>query len=99
MYETADSPASSHWRDTSTLFSSAQGQSSNAAMPRKLVWIESQNFRGFGCTECQWVFKPAGALVGTSLDQMKQTYEAECNKEFAPHACAKFPRAISPKQE
>ena len=70
----------------------------NAAMPRKLVWIKTQNFQGFGCFECQWVFKTTGALVGKSFDQMKQTYEAKCDKEFAAHACANFPGAINPKK-
>jgi hypothetical protein len=67
-------------------------------MPRNLVWIKSQNFEGFGCSECQWVFNPTGTLVDKSLDQMKQTYEAERDKEFAAHTCAKFPTAINPKK-
>jgi hypothetical protein len=70
----------------------------NAAMPRKLVWIEVQNFQGFGCSECEWVFKSAGALVGKTFDQMKQTYEAERDKEFAAHVCSKFPKANNPKK-
>ena len=28
-----------------------------STMSRKLVWIEQQHFRGFGCSECAWVFK------------------------------------------
>ena len=66
-------------------------------MPRMLVWIEKQNFQGFGCSECHWVFNPSGALVGESLDEMKQKYEAQRDKEFAAHVCAKHPRAASPK--
>ena len=66
-------------------------------MPRKLVWMESQTFEGFGCSECTWVFKPPGALVGESLDEMKQKYEAQRDKEFAAHVCIKQPRATSPK--
>jgi hypothetical protein len=66
-------------------------------MPRQLVWIESQNFEGFGCSECNWAFNPPGALVGESLDAMKQNYEAQRDKEFAAHVCAKHPRAMSPK--
>jgi len=66
-------------------------------MPRKLVWIENQNLQGFGCSECGWVFNPFGALVGESLDEMKQKYEAQRDKEFAAHVCAKHPRAASPK--
>ena len=67
-----------------------------AAMPRKLVWIEKQNFQGFGCSACAWVFKPAGALVGESLDEMKQKYEARRDKEFAVHVCVKHPRSTRP---
>jgi hypothetical protein len=65
-------------------------------MPRQRVWIENQNFQGFGCSECNWVFKPSGPLVGESLNEMKQKYEAQRDKEFAAHVCAKHPRA-SPK--
>jgi hypothetical protein len=67
-------------------------------MARKLVRVESQNFLGFGCSECQWVFKSTSPFVGSSLDKMKQAYEAELDKEFAVHFCAKFPRANPKKQ-
>jgi hypothetical protein len=66
-------------------------------MSRKLVWIENQNFQGFGCSECSWVFKPSGAYVGGSLDEMKQKYEAQRDKEFAAHVCAKHTRATRPR--
>lgn len=68
----------------------------NATMPRKLVWIHSQDFEGFACAECHWVFKTAGALVGKTFDQMKQIYEAERDKEFAAPTRANFPKAINP---
>jgi hypothetical protein len=68
-------------------------------MPRKLVWIESQNIQGFGCPECNCVFKLSGALVGESLDEMMQKYEAQRDKEFAAHVCVKHPRATGPKTE
>jgi hypothetical protein len=67
-------------------------------MPRKLVWIKNQNFQGFGCSECQWVFNPTGPLVGKTFDQLKQAYEEERDKEFVAHACAKFPRAYKPNK-
>ncbi len=57
-------------------------------MPRKLVWIENQNFEGFGCSECNWVFKPSSAIVTKSLDEMKQEYGAQRVKEFAAHVGA-----------
>ena len=45
------------------------------------------------------MFKTSGALVGESLDEMKQKYEAHRDKEFAAHVCAQHPRARSPKTE
>ena len=77
---------------------SAQVLAYNAAMRRKLVWVQDQTFQGYGCSECQWVFNPTGPLVGKTIDQMKQTYEAERDKEFAAHDCGKFPKAIHPKK-
>jgi len=61
-------------------------------MLRKLVWIESQNFQGFGCAQCNWVFKPSGTFVIEPLNEMKQKYEAQCDREFAAHVCVKHPR-------
>jgi hypothetical protein len=70
-----------------------------AAMPRKLLWIENLNFQGYGCSDCNWKFKPANALAGGSLDEMKQRYEAHRDKEFAAHVCVKHPRAARLKTE
>ena len=58
-------------------------------MSRTLEWIKSEEFQGFGCSDCNWKFKPLSALVGNSLDEMKRNYEAQCKKEFAAHACVK----------
>jgi hypothetical protein len=66
---------------------------------RKLVWIENQKLQGFGCSECDWVFNPSGALAGQSLDEMKRKYEAQRDKEFAAHVCAQHRRAKNPKSE
>ena len=68
-------------------------------MPRKMVWIERPDFQGFGCSECLWLYNPQGALVGKTLGQMKETYEAQRDKEFAAHDCAKAPRSIHPKKK
>jgi hypothetical protein len=62
-------------------------------MARRLEWIKSQNFQGFGCSECDWKFNPSGALSDDSLDEMKRKYEAERDKVFAAHTCVK--RTIS----
>jgi len=63
------------------------------AMRRKLVWVERQNFQGWVCTECAWVFNPAGPVVGQSIDEMKRLYEKQRDAEFTSHVCAQHPRA------
>jgi hypothetical protein len=65
-------------------------------MPRRLEWVESQTFQGFGCSECGWKFQPSGEVAGDSLEEMKRKYEAERDKEFAAHVCLK--RSSSPKR-
>jgi hypothetical protein len=66
-------------------------------MPRRLEWIESQTFHGFGCSKCNWKFSPSGPLTGDSLDEMKEKYEAQRDKEFAVHVCVKHPIARGQK--
>jgi hypothetical protein len=62
-------------------------------MRRKLVWLDGQNFQGWGCSECAWAFKPQGPLVGESIAEMKTHYERQRDQEFASHACADHPPA------
>ena len=69
----------------------------NADMPRDLAWIKTQNFVGYGCSECDWKYKPSGAIAGETLNEMKNKYEAERNKEFAAHVCVNHPRPKKPK--
>ena len=52
-----------------------------AAMRRKLVWDERQNFQGWICNECAWVFKPSGTITGRSLDEMKGELRAAARPE------------------
>jgi hypothetical protein len=68
-------------------------------MRRKLVWIEQQRFRGFGCSECGWRFTSAGPPSGTTFDEMMRNFELQRDKEFALHVCADHPRAKSTKPE
>jgi hypothetical protein len=64
---------------------------------RKLVWIEHDRFRGWGCSECAWVFSPSDVLTGKSLGEMKQIFELQREKSlhlmFAPST--REPRARS----
>jgi hypothetical protein len=62
-------------------------------MQRELVWIEEQLFRGWGCSQCAWVFNSLGSPTGNSLDEMKENYERRRDKDFAAHVCADHPRA------
>ncbi len=62
-------------------------------MRRKLVWIEESNFQGWACSECAWVFNPSWPLAGNTIDEMKEKFGEELDKEFASHVCAGHPRA------
>ena len=75
------------------------GVATKAAMNRKQVWIEQQRFRGFGCSECGWRFRPSGAPTGTSFDEMMRNFELQRDKEFTLHVCADHPRAKSTNSE
>jgi hypothetical protein len=61
-------------------------------MSRKLVWIEQQRFRGFGCSECGWRFKSSGTPTGETFAEMMRNFEAQRDKEFASHACRDHPK-------
>ncbi len=75
------------------------GAESEAAVSRRLVWLEQQRFRGFGCSDCDWRFEPSGAPIGTSFDEMMHKFELQRDKEFASHVCADYPRAKSAKEQ
>ena len=64
------------------------GAAADAAMSRKLVWIEQKRFQGFGCSECGWRFKPSAAPTGKSFDEMMRNFELRRDKEFTSHVCA-----------
>jgi hypothetical protein len=59
-----------------------------AAMSRQLTWIKQERFRGFGCSECGWRFKPFDAPAGKSFDEMMHNFELQRDKEFTLHVCA-----------
>ncbi len=66
-----------------------EGQESS---DRTLVWVEGQRAKGWGCSECAWMFHPSGPPIGKSLDEMKRNFEAQLSEEFASHSCAERPR-------
>jgi hypothetical protein len=61
-----------------------------AATSRALVWIEQQDFLGFGCSKCSWRFEPSDAPTGT-FDEMKRHFELQRDREFSSHVCAEHP--------
>jgi hypothetical protein len=60
---------------------------------RKLVRIEDDRFRGWGCSECAWVFNSSGAPTGKSLAESMRNFELQRDKGFTLHVCADHPRA------
>jgi hypothetical protein len=61
------------------------GAATEAAMSRKLVWIDLKRFRGFDCSECGWRFKPSGAPEGKSFNEIMRNFELQRDKEFESH--------------
>jgi hypothetical protein len=68
-------------------------------MTRKLTWIEQPRFRGFGCSECGWRFKPTKTPSGKSFEEMMRNFESYRDKEFAAHVCADHSREDHPREE
>jgi hypothetical protein len=60
-------------------------------MPSRLVWIDEKRFRGFGCSECPWVFNPSGSPTGNSFNEMMRNFELQRDTEFSSHVCADHP--------
>jgi hypothetical protein len=65
-------------------------------MSRNLVWLELQRFRGWGCSECAWVFNSSGPPTGKSLAEAVRNFELQRDKEFRLHVCAGSPKSEKP---
>ena len=65
-------------------------------MSRKLVWLEQPRFRGWGCSECAWVFNSSGAPTGKTLHEAVRNFELQRDKEFTLHVCAGSPKSKKP---
>ncbi len=68
-------------------------------MARKITWVANATFRGYGCSECGWVFTASGPLVGDTIEEMKRRYESQRDREFGAHVCAEHPRKIDWKPQ
>ncbi len=60
---------------------------------RKMIWVESAHSASWTCSECAWAFNPSGPPRGAHLEEMKQNFERQREKEFASHVCTQHPRA------
>ena len=59
---------------------------------REMIWVKTAQRQSWVCSECAWWFNPVGPPRGDSLDEMKQNYERQRDKEFAVHVCAQYPK-------
>jgi hypothetical protein len=59
---------------------------------RQMVYIRTERARVWGCSSCAWTFNPSGPPRGNSLEEMKQNYERQRDKEYASHVCTEHPR-------
>jgi rubredoxin len=67
-------------------------------MNREQLWIEHQRFRGWGCSECAWVFSPSGPPANKPFEEMMRNFESQRDKEFTLHVCADHPKANEHKE-
>src|SRR5580704_4558237 len=74
-----------------------EGRGVHCRMARRIIWVATATFRGYGCSGCGSVFTASGALVGDTLEEMKRRYEKQRDNEFADHVCTEYPRKIGPK--
>ena len=65
-------------------------------MPRELVWVDQPRKRGWGCSQCAWIFNPIDSPIGETLDAMMQNFESQRDKEFASHVCSNHSRRSKP---
>src|ERR1700685_4659288 len=58
---------------------------------RKMIWIKTPRMETWTCTACRWTFSPSGPPRGSDLEEMKQNFERQRDKEYASHVCAEHP--------
>jgi hypothetical protein len=60
---------------------------------RQMIWIKTVRLETWGCSQCAWTFSPTGPPRGSDLDEMKQNFERQRDKEYTLHVCAQHPKA------
>ena len=66
---------------------------------RQLVWIKTAKLEAWGCSACAWTFRPAGPPVGRDLEEMKQNFERQRDREYAAHTCSRYPKDLRTRGE
>jgi hypothetical protein len=63
---------------------------------RKMIWIKNARTEAWGCSQCAWTYRPTGPPIGSGMDEMKQNFESQRDKEFATHVCAehRVPKSV-----
>jgi rubredoxin len=59
---------------------------------RQMIWIKTTRMETWACSACSWTFSPSGPPLGRDLEEMKQNFERQRDKEYASHVCAVHPR-------
>jgi hypothetical protein len=68
-------------------------------MRRELLWVKTNDFQGWACSQCAWAFRTSEPPMGNTLEEMKENYERQRDREFVSHACAANPRNKNPKMK
>jgi hypothetical protein len=66
---------------------------SKQSLMRQMIWIKTAGMNAWGCSQCVWLFNPSDPPRGSNLEEMKENYERQRDKEYASHVCAKYPGA------
>ena len=64
-------------------------------MRREMVWVKTEGFQGWACSECAWEFHPLGFPAGNTIAEMKDAFEQQCDAEFTSHVCSEHPKCKS----
>jgi hypothetical protein len=60
-------------------------------MARDLVQLEEQGVTAWGRSHCGWSYRPLGAPIGPSLDEMKRNFLLKRDAVFTSHICGEHP--------
>jgi hypothetical protein len=59
---------------------------------RQMIWVKSEHWLGWACSECDWAFDDHDPPEGDTIDEMARNYERKRDQAFAAHVCSQHPR-------